>query len=198
MIKGFIKKILHYKSEDNNNQFIQQGSNTKLDNLRIDVRRPQKTVKNLIIGDNCLISGNYFFELEGAQVEIGSDTFIGNSSFVCSTKIIIGSQVLISWGCTIMDNNAHSLIFEERKNDVHDWKRSLEEGKIGQYKDWTNVAKGSVIIKNKAWIGFNVIILKGVTIGEGAVVAAGSVITKDVPDYAVVAGNPATILKYTK
>ena len=86
MIKGFIKKILHYKSEDNNNQFIQQGSNTKLDNLRIDVRRPQKTVKNLIIGDNCLISGNYFFELEGAQVEIGSDTFIGNSSFVCSTN----------------------------------------------------------------------------------------------------------------
>ena len=47
-------------------------------------------------------------------------------------------------------------------------------------------------------IAFNAIILKGVTIGEGAVVGAGSVVTKDVPDYAVVGGNPAKILEYAK
>ena len=55
-----------------------------------------------------------------------------------------------------------------------------------------------ITIKDKAWIGFDCIVLKGVTIGEGAVVAAGSVVTKDVPDYAVVAGNPAVIVKYAK
>ncbi|MCB0501084.1 MAG: hypothetical protein KDD32_00210 [Bacteroidetes bacterium] len=51
------------------------------------------------------------------------------------------------------------------------------------------------MIKDKAWIGFNVIILKGVTIGEGAVVGAGSVVTKDVPDYTIVVGNPAKLIK---
>lgn len=197
MIKNIIKRILGYNSEPSS-QYIKFGLNSKLDNVRIDVRRPKESFKNLIIGDNCLISGNYFFELDGAVINIGNDTFIGSSTFVCSSKISIGNQVLISWGCTIMDNNAHSLVSVERKNDVYDWKRSLEEGEVGKYKDWTNVAKGEIIIKDKSWIGFNVIILKGVTIGEGAVVAAGSVITKDVPDYAVVAGNPAAVLKYTK
>ena len=51
-------------------------------------------------------------------------------------------------------------------------------------------------ICNDAWIGMNVIVLKGVTIGEGAIVGAGSVVTKDVPAWSVVAGNPACIIKY--
>ncbi len=79
-----------------------------------------------------------------------------------------------------------------------EWKRGLEEKKIGLYKDWSNVKSSPITIKDKAWIGFNSIILKGVTIGEGAVVAAGSVVTQDVPDYAVVGGNPAKIIKYTQ
>ena len=56
--------------------------------------------------------------------------------------------------------------------------------------------KLNVNIKDFVWIGHGVIILPGITIGEGAVVAAGSVLTKDVPDYAVVAGNPARLKKY--
>ena len=55
---------------------------------------------------------------------------------------------------------------------------------------------GKVIIKKNAWIGMNVTICPGVTIGEYAVVAAGAVVTKDVPDYAVVGGVPATVIKY--
>jgi acetyltransferase-like isoleucine patch superfamily enzyme len=97
-----------------------------------------------------------------------------------------------------MDNNAHSLLSNERRNDVRDWKRGLEENKIGFYKDWTNVKRGSIVINDKAWIGFNCIILKGITIGEGAVVGAGSVVTRDVPNYAVVTGNPAMVVKYTQ
>jgi galactoside O-acetyltransferase len=74
----------------------------------------------------------------------------------------------------------------------------LDEGKTGYYKNWTGVKHAPIIIKDKAWIGFNCIILKGVTIGEGAVVGAGSVVTENVPDYAVVAGNPARLIRYTK
>jgi galactoside O-acetyltransferase len=94
-----------------------------------------------------------------------------------------------------MDNNAHSLKWQERENDVKDWKRGLDEGKVGAYKDWRNVNSKSILIKDKAWIGFNCIILKGVTIGEGAVVGAGSVVTQDVPDFTIVAGNPATVIR---
>lgn len=57
-------------------------------------------------------------------------------------------------------------------------------------------SKGPTIIENDVWIGMNVIILSGVTIGNGSVIGAGSVVTKDVPPYAIVAGNPAKIIKY--
>ena len=53
-----------------------------------------------------------------------------------------------------------------------------------------------MIIKDYAWISYNACILKGVTIGEGAIIGAGSVVTKDVPDYAVVVGVPAKVVKY--
>lgn len=62
-------------------------------------------------------------------------------------------------------------------------------------KNWEGVVMGPVRIEDHAWVGFNVIILKGVTIGEGAIVAAGSVVTKDVPAFTVVAGNPARVIR---
>ena len=57
-------------------------------------------------------------------------------------------------------------------------------------------SKGDIIIKNDVWIGANCIILDGITIENGAVIAAGSVVTKNVPAYAIVGGNPAKIIKY--
>ncbi len=57
-------------------------------------------------------------------------------------------------------------------------------------------SKGDIVIKDDVWIGFGSIILSGVTIGQGAVVAAGSVVTKDVPPYSIVGGTPAKVIKY--
>lgn len=57
-------------------------------------------------------------------------------------------------------------------------------------------SKGDIIVKDDVWIGLNSIILSGVTIGQGAIIGAGSVVTKDVPPYAIVGGNPAKIIKY--
>ena len=62
-------------------------------------------------------------------------------------------------------------------------------------KNWSVVNTKPITIKDKVWIGMNVIILKGVTIGEGAVIGAGSVVTQDVPAWSVVAGNPAKVVK---
>lgn len=57
-------------------------------------------------------------------------------------------------------------------------------------------SKGTIVVEDDVWIGMNVLILSGVTIGKGAVIAAGSVVTKDVPRYSIVAGNPAKVIKY--
>jgi len=62
-------------------------------------------------------------------------------------------------------------------------------------KNWQVVPMAPIHISDKVWIGFNVIILKGVNIGEGAIIAAGSVVTKDVPAWTLVGGNPARVIK---
>ena len=57
-------------------------------------------------------------------------------------------------------------------------------------------SKGDIVISDDVWIGYNAIVMSGVTIGQGAVVAAGAIVTKDVPPYAIVAGVPAKVVKY--
>lgn len=178
--------------------YISVGDSSRIDDFDISVKNPNPGKKYIEIGDDCVINGTYIFEILTGKVKIGDRTFIGGGTFICIENITIGNDVLISWGCTIIDNNAHSILSEERKNDVSNWKKGLDEQKVGFYKEWEHVKRSSIIIKDKSWIGFNCIIMKGVTIGEGAIVASGSVVTKSVPDYAVVAGNPAVIVKYTK
>lgn len=201
MIKYIKKYILDIFRKRKSNLYVDLAqhvfspSSSDFKALRISIRNPIKEKKYIVIGEDCHITGNFIFEVQEGKIVIGNRTFIGGGTFICVEEIEIGNDVMFSWGCTISDNNSHSHIWSERKNDVIDWKRGLDENKIGIYKDWTNVKKGKIRIKDKAWIGFNSIILKGVTIGEGAIVGAGSVITKDVPDWTIVAGNPAKIIR---
>jgi acetyltransferase-like isoleucine patch superfamily enzyme len=199
----FIKKIVKYifvdhKNaiiENNDSKFILSPNSSNISNVKISVRNPLEGKIYLEIGENSQIAGDFIFEIRQGKIAIGSRTFIGGGTFICIDEIQIGNDVMFSWGCTVMDNNSHSHIWSERKNDVLEWKRGLDENKIGAYKDWSNVKKRKITIKDKAWIGFNSIILKGVTIGEGAIVGAGSVVTKDVHDWTIVAGNPAKIIR---
>jgi acetyltransferase-like isoleucine patch superfamily enzyme len=185
-------------AENDRLKYISVESGSNADGVHIETRNFSSDKKPLVIGKNSLVSGSFIFELPSGEISIGDRTFIGGGMFISIDKITIGSDVMISWGCTISDNDSHSSISEERKNDVLEWKRGVDEGKVGGYKNWTNVKRAPVKINDKAWIGFNAIILKGVNIGEGAVVGAGSVVTKDVPPYAIVAGNPAKVIRYTR
>ena len=90
--------------------------------------------------------------------------------------ISIGTHVMISPYVTLMTSN-------------HRYVTQFSE--IGNYDEYR-----PIVIKDDVWIGERAIILPGVTIGRGAIVGAGAVVTKDVPDRAVVGGNPARILKY--
>lgn len=166
--------------------------------VRENVKFTHQEPMPLKIGNDSIVGGNFVFERPGGRITIGDRTFIGGGDFICICAIEIGNDVLISWGCTLMDNNAHALDFEVRRNDVEEWKKGLNDNRIGYYKNWDGVAARPIIVKDKAWIGFKSIILKGVTIGEGAVVGSGSVVTKDVEDWTVVAGNPAVVIRKLK
>ena len=166
-----------------------------LENFKVDLRHPSDR-KYLSIGDNCVIDSRFVFEKESGKISVGDRVHIGNSRLISVDEIVIEDDVIIAWDCLIYDHNSHSVSWEERKEDT-----IREYNCISQKKDpisdkrWDVVKSAPIHICSKAWIGTGVKILKGVTRGEGAVVAAGSVVVKDVPAWTVVGGNPAQVIK---
>lgn len=142
----------------------------------------------LQLGAGSLFSAHVVFERPGARLQVGDRSFVGGKSmFSIAESVSIGSDVMMSWGCTVADHDSHSLDFRHRAHDVENW--------LDGRKDWTHVRRAPVIIGDKVWIGFNCSILKGVTVGEGAVVAANANVTRDVPPWTLVAGNPARVIR---
>ena len=117
----------------------------------------------------------------GSKIIIGNNVGISGSSINATTTITIEDNVLIGSGCLISDTDSHPLHWEDRLYNNND-----------------KTAKAPITIKKNAFIGARSIILKGVTIGECAIVGAGSVVSKDVPPHTVVCGNPAKIVKTLK
>ena len=163
----------------------------------LEVRDSAKTPR-VFIGENSVLSCRIVLEREIGNVKIGNNTYIGSSTIICAQQVNIGSDVLMAWGITIIDHDSHSLNWEDRANDVRLWREGLLKGEFlvsSALKNWHVVPMAPVIIKDKAWIGAEAFILKGVTIGEGAVIASRSVVTKDVDPWTLVAGNPARLIK---
>jgi acetyltransferase-like isoleucine patch superfamily enzyme len=180
-IIGLVDSILGWRSWTSSAVKIGRGSSIAWRRIR-NVRG-----NSLSVGENSIIHADISFEESGGEIRIGSRSFIGRSHLVCYRSLLIGDDVIMSWGVTIVDHDSHSLDWEMRRDDVIDW------GK-GQ-KNWRHVAHAPVVVKDKAWIGFNVSILKGVTIGEGAVVGANSVVTRNIPPYALAVGSPAGVVR---
>ena len=156
---------------------------------------PEKR-KFIEIGSGNILGCEFRFESREGYVTVGNDNYIGPSLIICHNRVVIGNHVTIAWGCTIYDHDSHSLDYMERRKDVEREITNMREGRnFIVDKDWTTVKSAPIVIEDDAWIGINVIVLKGVTIGRGAVVGAGSVVTKDVPAWTVVAGNPAVVVK---
>lgn len=140
--------------------------------------------RKIIIGDRVSIGkfaiirpGNSYGGEIGEGLKIGNNSNIGPYSYIgCSGYIEIGDNVMISPRVSIYAENH---VFE--RTDI-----TLKE---------QGVQRQFVKIEDDCWIAANSIILAGVTIGKGSVIAAGSVVTKDVPPYSVVAGVPAVVIK---
>ena len=131
-------------------------------------------------GNNCRIL--YPFTWTRQNIYLGNDVFVNrNSTFMSSdAKILIGSKVMIGPNVTMITGN-------------HNYRN------VGRYmfdvKDKSTDDDVDIIVEDDVWIGSNAIILKGVVIGRGAIIGAGSVVTSSVKSYAIVAGNPARLVK---
>lgn len=141
--------------------------------------------ESIRIGMNSVVLGELAVLTETGLIDLGTNSYIGPGSRIMAfEKIQIGDRVQISHDVNIYDNNSHSISASKRFAHMQSILRS------GHPKSVDNVPSAPVVIEDDAWIGFGSIILKGVRIGKGAVIGAGSVITKDVPPFKVVVGSP--------
>ena len=125
---------------------------------------------------------NYASQVYHPEIVIGQHSYIGEYSHITAiNKIVIGNNVLTGRYVYISDNS-HGNTDSLGQLDIPPIRRPL-------------VSKGPVVIEDNVWIGERVCILSGVRIGRGAIIAANSVVTKDVPSYAIAGGVPAKIIK---
>jgi maltose O-acetyltransferase len=148
-----------------------------------------RTKESIKIDENTHIRGELNLFPNGESIKIGKYCYIGDSTRIWAmSSITIGDRVLISHGVNIHDNNAHSLSATDRHQHFTD---IFERG---HPKILTSVAVMPVHIEDDVWIGFNATLLKGVRIGKGSIVGACTVVTKDVPPFSIVVGNPSRIV----
>lgn len=140
------------------------------------------------LGTHCRVYGT-LQSVDNGVIEIGDNTCIYRQVIIGSVNSVkIGSCVGIAGHVHIYDNNNHPL---SRKI----WREMCMGDFDGEAWRWTHSVSKPIVIEDDVWIGEYSAILKGVTIGKGAVVGCRSVVTKDVPPYTVVAGNPARVVK---
>lgn len=147
-------------------------------------RLPQSSI---VVGDRCVFrSARWSNQIginrpcmittlrRGAQLRIGSDGGFSGAVVAAATEILIGNRVLVGANVTITDS------------DMHGWQPDARD-EAGESEP--------VHIGDRVWLGLNVVVLKGVTIGKDSVIAAGSVVSTSIPEGVIAAGQPARVLR---
>lgn len=166
-------------------------------NIRQRVRFIEKPLIKMVagtklhIGENVWINSdkrNYHLNMHspckllldraGGAIYIGDNTRLHGTCIHAYQQVTIGKNCLIAANTQIMDGNGHDLSFPDVANRIH-----------------THGAVKPVTIADNVWIGTNVVVLPGVTIGEGSVISANSVVHKDIPPMCIAGGNPAVVIK---
>ena len=154
---------------------MQIGSGTRLAKIR--VTWPHR----IVMGAQCNVEHNVYFKVAGGysekiSIRIGTGSFIGSGcEFNALSSVVIGRSCLIASGCRFIDHDHGT----ERGSPMKD--------QVEQSAD--------IMLGDDVWLGVNCVVLKGVSIGTGAIIAAGAVVTRDVPPFAVAAGVPARVLR---
>lgn len=151
------------------------GSNVRLYPIR--VTWPHRVT----LGDSCSLEHSIYFNIAGGYrdrggVTLGNGTFVGSGcEFNITSSITVGANCLIASGCRFIDHNHGTATNTTMKNQVEE--------------------EDPILIGSNVWIGANSVVLKGVCIGDGAIVAAGSVVTKSLDAMSVYAGVPARLMR---
>lgn len=153
----------------------------------IDIKRDC----NLFIGKNVMLNSRnkgyhinmhspvkLFADRPGAEIHIGDNTRIHGACIHAYESIIIGKNCLIAANCQIFDGNGHDLSFPDVENRIN-----------------TYGSTRPIEIEDNVWIGINSIILPGVRIGKGSIIAANSVVNENIPAMVIAGGNPAKVIK---
>ena len=189
MIRKYIKKIIYYI------QYIKIRSKTTLLGTHYNIglhfsvaMKDNSRKEDIILGDYVDVYGCLYSQ-SGGRIVVGNHCRIGFHSTIRSVEsVTLGDCVIVSEGVIITDNNSHPTIpiFQmyrakaQPSSTLHLWKYSAHK---------------PVIIENNVWIGEFARICKGVRLGKNVIIGANSVVTKDVPDNCIAAGNPARIIK---
>lgn len=194
----FLMKKVYWRLSDSCVRFyIQEQTNVtvggKLRLLGTPIVQIDSEAK-LLLGDNITLNSRNFgyhanmmapvklmADRPGALIQISSNTRINGACIHAYKSIKIGQNCLIAANVQIIDANGHELSFESVENRVH-----------------TSSEGYPIVIEDNVWIGINSIILPGVSIGKGSVIAANTVVTKNVPEMVVYGGNPGRIIKEFK
>ena len=154
---------------------MQIGPESRL--AKIKVTWPHR----IVLGARCSVEHDVYFKVSGGyseqiSIQIGSGSFIGSGcEFNALSRIEIGQSCLIASGCRLIDHDHGT----ERGSPMKDQPERSADIHLG----------------DDVWLGVNCVVLKGVSIGTGAIVAAGAVVTRDVPPFAIAAGIPARVLR---
>ena len=188
LVKRILNKIhdiaIDKKCIKNRDTFFYH-KNSSVDNF-------QKNKSAIRVGSRTHIKGQLMVFANGGSITIGDDCYVGENSRIWSMSAIkIGNRVLISHGVNIHDTNSHSIYASER----HDHFRKIAS--TGHPLNLDSVTSLPIVIGDDVWIGFNASIMKGVTIGNGAIIGANTVITKSIPAYGIAVGNPFKLTGYS-
>ena len=144
--------------------------------------------ENVIIGDNVSILGT-LISCNGGKIKIGDNVTIRGDTRISSIdSVCVGNNVIISNNVVIMDNNSHPTDLNYR--NLMSSLPTSDDSWSAKHSDHAPVR-----IEDSVWLCERCVILKGVTIGRGSIVACDSVVTKNVPPMVIVAGNPAKVVK---
>jgi acetyltransferase-like isoleucine patch superfamily enzyme len=153
-----------------------------------EIHNLSNDVSKIVIGHNCHISGLLLIYSYGGYIEMGDNCSLSPNSRIVSAKSIrIGNRVLIAHNVNIIDNISHPIDARLRHED---FLNSYSSG-MREY----DIKKEEIVIEDDVWIGLNSVILRGVKIGRGAIIGAGSIVTKDVRPWTVNAGNPLKCIR---
>ncbi|WP_117233928.1 acyltransferase [Vibrio maerlii] len=142
---------------------------------------------NISVGNRCRISGHTTFSASNHTptplLKIGNNVGIGwQTTIAVGTEVHIEDNVRIAGRSNLFGYSGHPIDAQRRAN--------------GEPDDMEQI--GAIHLKRDCWLGTNVIVKSGVTIGEGSIIAAGSVVTRDIPPFSIAAGNPAKVIKSIK